>query len=517
MSLVVALVTWTSLATAGETETGASLSVGYLQHQDLWVGDPLLGDFDGDSSLTLANRFLVRPSVELTHRVGTAHRFRLRANGRSLQRVTFLDEELAVRSTLASDGVPVSLAVRERAFLDEATWRVRSEERAVDLRLGMQPFAIANGRFLVESWPGARLVWRPGRAGGPPLAVDARTAVRIDGSVQGALALRREFSHFEHIGLDLAVVRDRQGIAPMVEQDISLLTGTFSASSATYLQANRAEVEAFIEDRYLDSPYGIDAFAADIADLMDLSSEATLAYLSAGGAGWIGRTELDVEVIGMVGRGAIRGQRLNGAVPSESWLPVGTSDWSQPFALRALAWDVALEWHAPIGLFGFAQGATGEPDLVQATVDGSPASAFVAADQSFLRSRVFPIDVAQQGGAWTHPPGVGSHGLAAFGGGMSARWRRSGARLQGTVSSALIRRCLGCDDPSEEGGLRYGEELDLLLWTGHGAVRPLLDVGGFFGGPFFLDPSSPDRDERSDLAIGWRVFAGLSTAVGSLR
>jgi hypothetical protein len=501
-------------------EARASAGLAWLQYDQLWVGDPILGGFDGRSSVDPLNRVLLSPLVEGTLRQGAAHRWRLRLNGRTLQRATVLDDDLSPTWTITSDGVPVAEAFRERAFVDEASWRWRPDEgRGVDLRVGMLPFSISGGRFLVESWPGVRVKVDAGKLGGPPLVTDLRAAVRTDGSVQAALQIRRPWSMFEHVGLEVAVVHDVQGVAPILESDPGLLLGAFGAANAEFLSNNAAEVGAWIDETYLadDDGFGIDRFLGDAREYLDLQSRATLAYGTVSLERLVGPVLVDVALIGQIGSGTLGGRLVPGGVafepPGSDWPQTAPAvPWTHPVAVRAGAFDVAVTWLGdPIGAFGFVQGASGDPDVVSTTVSESPIGAFLAADQAFVRTRLFPVDAASRGGAWTLPPGVGGHGWLAPGGGLDLSAGPVGMRVQGAVPLATVPTCLGCVPADGQGRRVYGVEGGVLAWADVGdAVRPLAEAGVFRPGGFFLDDTDPARDALSDLPTGWRIYAGLS-------
>ncbi|MEQ1568002.1 MAG: hypothetical protein ABMA64_20350, partial [Myxococcota bacterium] len=408
---------WIAVATGAEpsawvSEGWATASVGWLEAGDLWVGDALLGSFDGGSSPFLLDRALFSAAGGWTVRIGGAHRLRLRVDTRTLARSTTLDPDRGgLAHPLTSDGVPWAEAARERAFFDEASYRWRPRgDRSVDLRLGVLPFATGGGRFLVESWPGAQGSVDLGPLGGPPVVAELRAAVpTTGGALQAAARVGIEPSAFDELSIELAVVRDRDGLAPLLETDPGLLLSTFGQANEVFLDRNLGQVVQWIDQVYLDDPYGLDAFVADAGTFLELGGPAQLWLVSAVGRTQVGRVSLDGLVTGEWGGGTVEGNRVPfdqvWVTPPADWAVSAPRErWSKDWRVAAIAVDGAATVRIGDGwVGGWAQAASGDPDLVSTTTDGRAIRAFVAPDQRFLRTRVFPLDAARLGGAWSFP------------------------------------------------------------------------------------------------------------------
>ena len=495
-------------------EGGASLSVAWLEYADLWSGDPILGGFDLASPSDPLDRWLLVPQASLTWRPGVAHRFRIRANGRSLARVPALDDDLAIVHVLVSDGVPVSEAWRERLFLDEASWRWRPDgDPAVDLRAGVLPYGIAGGRFQAESWPGLRARVDARRLGLAPVAVELRGAYSTQGSTMAALALRREPSMFEHLAFELAWADDPvHGVAPMLEQDLGMLTELWGATSGEFIETYQGYVLNGLNQLYGSEADGLRAFHSDLQRFMELSGSAELYYASGFARLVTGSVLWDAAVVHAWGQGSLEGWAIpEGTVPEQvgaTWYQDAPRErWSSDLRIRGWAWDLAASVLTPGHLQPgfFFQGMTGEDDLVGRAAQGLPVRMFLASDPAFVRTRIFPADSAARSGALDFPPGVAGYGLMTPGFWLAWDGARWGADLQ------LALPCATQPSPLEPHMRIYGLEGDLLLvaspWD---AVQVQLEGGLFQPGTFFLDSSDPDADHPLDLPLGWRVIGAVT-------
>jgi hypothetical protein len=502
-------------------EGWATGTVGWLEYRDLWVGDVLFGGFDARSSAFLTDRLLLSATAELTARLGEHHRLRIRPSTRTLRRETVLRPDGTLGGVLTSDGVPLEQALRERLWLDELSWRWRPRaDRAVELKAGILPFSIAHGRFLAESWPGAEARLQTGPLGGPPLVADLRLALPTTGGVvQLAGKVGWEPSSFDNLSLEIAVLDDSAGIAPLLEADPGLLLSTFGRANEHFFDAHAPEIFQWIADTYLSDPYGFDLFLADAATHMALDGRGRIGYASLLGRTQLGPLSLDAALTGSWGRGTVGGYRVpDGSpwvTPPSDWATTTPrSRWSHDWRLGAAAADLAATLALGRGwLEGFGQLATGEPDIVAASAEDLSVRAFLAPDQRFLRTRVFPLDAAAAGGGWSLPPGIASSGIVAVGASGGASTDLGGARLQVAVPWAWAGACTGCPEGAEP-RRRYGEEVDVLAWLTPGRLRPSAELGAFFPGPYFLDLSDPSRDDLGELPVGWRLFVGIGARLG---
>lgn len=504
-------------AVAAAPEVEAGLQVGWLEYGDLWTGDPILGGFDLRSPPAPLDRLLVAPVLTATARAGTAHRFRITASGRTLSRITLLDEDLEVVHVLASDGVPVSEAWRERLFLDEASWRWRpGGDPAVDLRAGILPYAVAGNRLFVESWPGARLRWDAQRQGLAPLVAEARVADTLRGATMAALSVGHEPSLFEFVGVEAAWTRDRLGgVAPLLEQDLGMMLELWRGTSAEFFQRYPDEVLGGLYDLYGHEVDGVRMLQADLATFLDLQGTADLLHLSLLGRVVAGGLLLDGAFVLARGRATVTGWRIPDGTP---WADVATPAWATDAPREAFTGDLDLRGHAvDLAISGlgaerwpwlvFVQGVSGDADLAQHALSGEPVTAFLATDQRFVRTRLFPVETAGTSGSLSLPPGVAGHGLLTPGLRLGRRW----ARVEPTLQVALPLAPEPAPLPPH--GRIYGLEADLLVTAElAGGTRAFLEGGAFQPGTFFLDASSFDRDHPLELPLGWRVFAGISIA-----
>ncbi len=495
-------------------EADASLTAGWLEYDDLWSGDPILGGFDLASPSDPLNRWLLVPQASVTWRPGVSHRVRVRFNGRSLARVVTLDDDLAIVHVLVSDGVPVSEAWKERLFLDEASWRWRpGGDPASDLRVGILPYGIAGGRFQAESWPGLRYRLDARRRGWAPLAAELRGAATLSGSLQAAVAVRHEPSMFEHVGLELAWTRDgSQGVAPLLENDLGMLTELWADTSGDFIDTYRKYVLEGLAELYGSEADGMRAFQGDLQQFMDLHGEAELFYASAYTRLLVGPVLLDAAVIHGWGRGNLVGNKFEqGTEPGDVGPRWYEDAPREPFEvdleLRGWAWDLAAtfltEGHWQPGLF--FQGMSGEDDLVGRALAGEPVRLFLASDPAFVRTRIFPADAAARSGALDFPPGVAGYGLLTPGAWLAWDRERVGANLQ------LALPCATRPSPIDPHMRIYGLEADLLLVaTPWEALQLQLEGGVFQPGTFFIDGSNPDGDHPLELPIGWRVIGAVT-------
>lgn len=506
---------------APEAEGFATANVGWLEYRDLWVGDAVLGGFEARSSAFVADRLVLSATGELTLRPDPRYRLRIRPSTRTLRRATVWKADGTLGSVLTSDGVPIGEALRERLLLDElsARWRPLGH-RAIEVEAGILPFSIASGRFLAESWPGIDVSVAAGPLGGPPLVADLRAALPTTGGiVQASARIGWEPSAFEGVSLELAVNQDASGLVPLVLADPGLLLSTFGRANEVFFDNNARDIVRWIDESYLDDPYGIDRFLFDAATYLDLSGTGRLWYASVLGRGKLGPISLDAATTLSWGHGTVQGNRVPAATrwttPPSDWALVAPRErWSRDWQVVALAADLAasIRWRDSwVELF--FQTASGDRDLVATVSDGQPISAFVAPDQRFLRTRVFPLDAVAMGSGWSLPPGVASLGLHAVGASSGIADERGGARLSSAISSAWTGVCTGCSEGAAP-RRRYGEEIDLLGWLSAGPLAPSAELGLFFPGPFFLDDSDPARDDLGDLPIGWRLFVGIGGVVG---
>ena len=496
-------------------EAEASLGLAWLEYSGLWAGDPILGGFDLASPSDPLNRWLLVPEASLTWRPGVSHRVRLRADGRSLARVPTLDDELTIVHVLVSDGVPVSEAWRERLFLDEASWRWRPDgDPASDLRVGVLPYGIVGGRFQAESWPGLRYRLDARRLGWAPFALELRGASTLRGTEQAALALRHEPSMFEHLALELAWTRDdHAGVAPLLEQDLGMLTELWAATSDDFIGSYQDYVLDGLSALYGNQADGMRAFHADLQQFMGLSGSAELFYASGFARVLAGPVLLDAAVVHSWGQGRLEGHRFeDGAVPADvsaDWYAHAPREpWSEVFEIRGWSWDLAASllvegaWSPGV----FFQGMTGEDDVVARAAAGQPLRMFLASDPAFLRTRIFPADSAARSGALDFPPGVAGHGLLTPGAWLAWDGDPLGAHLQ------LALPCATRPSPLEPHRRIYGLEADLLVvaspWD---SVRVQLEGGLFQPGTFFIDSSDVARDHPLELPIGWRVIGAVTT------
>jgi len=513
LSPILPLLALTS-ALHASVEGQASLAVGWLEYDDLWSGDPILGGFDLASPSEPLNRWLMVPEASLTWRPGIAHRVRVRANGRSIARVPTLDDELSIVHVLVSDGVPVSEAWKERLFLDEASWRWRPQgDPAVDLRAGMLPYGIAGGRFQAESWPGLRARIDARRLGWAPLALELRGAHTLQGTAQAALALRHEPSMFEHLGAELAWTRDSQhGVAPVLEQDLGMLTELWAATSDDFIGTYQDYVLEGLGTVYGSEADGMRAFHGDLAQFMGLQGSAELFYASGFGRVLAGPVLLDAALVHSWGRGRLEGYRFEaGTVPQEvtaTWYADAPREpWSEDLRIRGWAWDLAASlltdgrWSPGL----FFQGMSGEDDLVGRAAAGEPVRLFLASDPAFVRTRIFPADSAARSGALDFPPGVAGYGLLTPGASLAWDGERLGAHLQ------LALPCATRPSPLDPHRRIYGLEADLLVAASPlDALQLQLEGGLFQPGTFFIDSSNPAADHPLELPLGWRVIGAVT-------
>ncbi len=499
-----------------ELDAWGRLQLGWLEQRNLWTGDPLLGGFDLASSSDPLNRIVLSPEGRLTTRFGVAHRVRLHLNGRSLMRYATLDEDLAVVHGVASDGVPIEEAWKERLFFDEASYRWRPDgDPAVDLRLGILPFSIASGRLLADSWPGARFRLDGARKGWFPLALEARGAISFQGTRFMAASLRREPSLFEHYGLEASLTHDpNQGLTEVLEQDLGMLTELWRDTSGSFIDAYEAEVLDYLATHYADPTDGLRSFQWDLQTFLDLHGSARMAHYSLVLRRLFGSLLVDGALIHGRGQVSLVGNRFPEDMQPgdigdlERWETTAPRvPFQLDFAVRGWAWDLALSpmlegrWQ----LGAFFQGMTGDDDLVGKALAGEPVSLFLATDQDFLRTRLFPAEAVQRDGALGLPPGVAGHGLMAPGLWFGLETRPLEANLQ--LACPLATH----PSPLEPYGRLYGCEADLLLsgrlWD---RVLPQLEAGLFQPGSFFLDASDGARDQLLELPLGWRLFAALT-------
>ena len=507
----------TTLALAAEPglappEVEARLDLGWQEYAGLWVGDPILGGFDLYSPPQPLDRLLVSPALQATLRPGASHRLRVRASGRTLQRVSVLEEDLSIGHVWLSDGLPVDEAWRERLFLDEASWRWRPDgDPTLETRVGILPFGVA-GRLFVESWPGASVRLDAQRQGWVPLAVEARIAATLDQSGLAALEVRHEPSRFEHVGLGVAGWQDRaSGMAGIIEDDLGLLVSVWGASSADFLTDNGDAVLSALAGLYGDEVDGVRMFQEDLAAFLELGGSARVGYLSATGRLVLGKALVDLAVIHSRGEVELTGYAFpDGATRDEAqaaWLEGdGREPFDVSFPVRGWAFDAAVEsLAAPLYGFGFVQGMSGEPDIVPTVLDGEPVGLFVAADQDFVRTRVFPADPYASSTGLDGPPGVGGHGLVSVGGGLGL----SADPLSGTLQLALPMATHPSPFPPH--GRVYGVEADALVgWTARDWLRLSGEAGVFQALSFFADETRGDRDSLADLPLGWRLWTGLT-------
>jgi hypothetical protein len=495
-------------------EADASLGMAWLEYADLWAGDPILGGFDLASPSEPLDRWLLVPRASVTWRPGVSHRFRLRVDGRSLARVPTLDDDLAIVHVLVSDGVPVSEAWRERLFLDEASWRWRpGGDPASDLRVGVLPYGIVGGRFQAESWPGLRYRLDARRLGWAPLAVELRAASTLRGTEQAALALRHEPSMFEHLALELAWTRDSSvGVAPLLEQDLGMLTELWAATSGDFIDSYQGYVLDGLNALYGSQADGMRAFHSDLQQFMGLEGRADLIYASAFARVLAGPVLLDAAVVHSRGRGELRGWAFaDDTLPEQvgvSWYEDAPREaWAEDFEVRGWAWDFAASvladgrWQPGV----FFQGMTGEDDLVARAAAGLPVRMFIASDPAFVRTRVFPADSAARSGALDFPPGVAGHGLLTPGAWLAWDGEHIGTNLQ------LALPCATRPSPLEPHLRIYGLEADLLVaaspWD---SVQVQLEGGLFQPGTFFIDSSDPAGDHPFELPLGWRIIGAVT-------
>lgn len=495
-------------------EGGASLSLGWLEYDELWSGDPILGGFDLASPSDPLNRWLLVPEASLTWRPGVAHRLRLRANGRTLMRTPTLNDELEIAHVLVSDGVPVAEAWRERLFLDEASWRWRpGGDPAVDLRVGMLPYGIAGARFQAESWPGLRARLDARRLGWVPVAVEARGAHTLQGTALAALALRYEPSMFEHLGLELAWTRDdRYGVAPLLEQDLGMLTELWAATSDDFIGSYQGYVLDGLSALYGSQSDGMRAFHGDLVQFMELGGSAELFYASGFARLLAGPVLLDAAVVHSWGHGQLQGHRFQaGTVPEEvtaTWYTDAPREpWAEDVTFRGWAWDLAASvltdgpWQPGV----FFQGMSGEDDVVGRAAAGEPVRLFLASDPAFIRTRIFPADSAARSGSLDFPPGVAGYGLITPGAWLAWDGSHFGANLQ------LALPCATRPSPLEPHMRIYGLEADLhLVASPHDSVQLQVEGGLFQPGTFFIDSSNPDGDHPFELPLGWRVIGAVT-------
>ncbi len=497
-----------------ELEGDASLQLGWLEYADLWAGDPLMGGFDLASPSDPLDRPVFVPRASLTARPGSGHRLRLRFNGRSLARTTSLDEDLAIVHGLSSDGVPVEEAWKERLFLDEASWRWRPDgDPASDLRLGILPYSIGGGRLQAESWPGLRYRLDAARLGWAPLATEIRAASTLRGTHFAALSLRHEPSIFEQVGVEIALSSDNaQGLAPTLEQDLGLLTQLWADTSGEFIRQYQDHVMDGLYYLYGNEADGVRAFHWDLQSFMDLHGSADMVHLDATARLLLGSVLVDAALIHSRGNVHLEGRRFaEGTTPSQvdaHWYSdAPTQPFELDFALRGWAWDLALaflgqdRWHGGL----FFQGMTGDDDLVGKALAGEPVGMFLATDEAFVRTRVFPADSAARSGSLDFPPGVAGYGLVTPGGWL----RLDSETVDGNLQLALPMSTH--PSPLPPCGRIYGLEADLILtidrWD---RLVPLLEAGVFQPATFFLDSSSDERDHPLDLPLGWRVLAAVT-------
>ncbi len=498
-------------------DTSAEVTVGWSEYRALWTGDPILGGFDLYSPAVPLDRLLVHPTASVTVRPSAAHRFRLVVDGRTLQRVTLLDDAGEPVHLWTSDGQLLADATRERLFLDEASWRWRpGGDKSLDLRVGVLPYAIAGGRLHHESWPGVRLRLDAQRRGWAPLAAVARAAITPQGAGFGALTVQHEPSSFEHLGLEVSLaVDDRVGIAPMFEDDLGMQVDLWRETSDAFIDAHEDWVLDELYKHYGGQVDGVRQFSEDLETYMALGGSVRMAHVAALGRVLLGRWLLDGAVVGGFGSVTLTGRALPGdATPAE----VGAADWpdgtaGEPFSLsfptRGLAWDLGVDrllgehWRVA----GFFQGMTGDDDLVDKAVAGEPVTMFLATDHRFTRTRVFPVDGTARGGGWSAPAGVAGHGLVSTGVSVGLAWPRVAASAQLALPLATHPSLL------EPHGRIYGVEGDVFV-----AVRPLpwlglsAEAGAFQPGTFFLDSSDPTANQLRELPLGWRVYTGLTVS-----
>lgn len=519
---------WLSLgsqAIAEPLEGFASASVGELQYRDLWVGDPILGGFTARSSPFFTDTLLVQGTAEVTWRKDSHHRLRIRPSTRTMRFETVLSGDGSLGHAVTSDGLPLDLAVRERLMLDEASYRWRPRgDRSIAVEAGLLPFQIAGGRLLAETWPSLAASVALAPLGGPPVEASLRAAIPTTGGVaQAAAKVAIARSSFEEIALEIAVHDDSAGLTPLLLADPGLLLSVFGRANEPFLERNAREVAAFISDRYLADPYGIDYFLSDAATYLDLGGRGRLWYASLLGSRQVGPLSLDGALILSSGRGFVEGNRVpdgsTWVTPPEDWaIRAPKERWTHEWRILAFASDLDVYLRLPRGPLGdgfaevFWQMASGDPDLVATSASGGTVRAFIAPDQRFLRTRVFPVDAASIGSGLALPPGVASSGLVAAGAAAGVVGEHGGARLQFAVPFAWTGGCTSCLSGSQR--RRYGEEIDLLSWAKVGPLRPSVEWGLFFPGPFFLDPSDPQRDSVGDMPIGWRLFAGVGASIG---
>ena len=492
----------------------ASAGLYGLAYDDLWSGDLLTGGFQLTSPQDPLDWLLFAPQGSVTWRPRRAHRLRLTVNARSLQRYTTVDSELTVVHRLASDGVPLQEAWRERLFLDEASWRLRpGGDPSLDLRLGILPLSAAGGRLLVESWPAARLRLDGARKGWFPATAQGWVAVTPQGTTLATVSLLHEPSMFEHVGVEWSCTRDpHQGIAPLLREDLGMMMDLWRDTSGEFINTWQQQVEAGLYSLYGGQVDGIREFAWDLDTFLALEGQARIHHLTLLASRVLGKVSVDGALIYGFGQASLSGQ----ALPADSaWEDVGVEDWAEtaprtPFqlemGLRAWAWDAALSslGDSPWRWTFFFQGMSGDPQLVRHAVDGDPVRLFLASDVDFLRTRMFPADLAARSGALTFPPGVAGHGLMTPGVQLS----RDAPRWMGSLELALPMATV----PStlEPNGWIYGLEADLWLAAHLGdRCTPQAEAGLFQPGTFFLGATSGDTFSQV-LPLGWRVILGLS-------
>ncbi|NOY27039.1 MAG: hypothetical protein GXP62_14305 [Oligoflexia bacterium] len=507
-----------STASAGTiAQAEASLGLGWVEYAALWTGDPILGGFDLYSPPQPLDRLLISPSAMITLRPSDSQRIRIRASGRTLSRLTTIDSNGDIQYLWASDGVPLAQAAAERLFLDEASWRWRpGGDRWLDLRLGILPWSLAGGRMLAESWPGATLRLDAARKGWAPVAVEAHASVTPTGSNTVAMAVRYEPSWLEYVGLEAAYSQDpRQGIAPLVQDDLGMLVELWRGTSGEFIDKNQDWVLSGLYDLYGQEVDGVRAFHEDLKTFVDLDGTARVLHLAASGRVMLGRTLIDAALVHARGQVALSGNGIPGElapadIDGTSW---ATQTPTTPFDLRfpvsGWAWDLDLEFllasHWRIS--AFFQGMTGEDELLSKALAGETVHVFLATDLAFVRTRVFPWDAALQSGAWSFPPGVAGYGLMTPGTSIDLATDHTSASFQLALPMATE------PSPLEPHGQIYGLEADLFLGARAGKHTTLAaDFGAFQSGTFFVDQGG--RDTLAELPIGWRLHGSITIQAG---
>ncbi len=489
-------------------ELESSLELGWLEYDSLWGGDLLMGGFDLSSPPYLPDRLMLVPQVRFTLRPGEKHRFRVDLDGRTLQRYTSFDEELNLVHGLASDGVPVEEAWKERLFLDEASWRYRPRgDPSMDLRLGVLPFSISGGRFLAESWPGASFRLDAGRLGWIPLALEARGATTARGTVFCALSLLHEPSLFEELGLEISFTRDSNGgITPLLEEDLGMLTELLWDTSSGFMDAHEAWVMSGLYDLYGTSEYGVSLFYDDLKTFLDLDGSASLLHSSLLARKVLGPVFVDLALVHAGGHAEIKGNEIpDSAVPQdlgdENWASVSPREaFSLDLKVSGWAWDLAISslrsgvWQWLV----FFQGMSGDPDPVAKAINGATSTLFLATDQRFLRTALFPVDTASRTGAFSSAPGLSGFGLMTPG--LSSVWTTDKCHLG--LQVALPMSTSPSPLQQDYDAWIYGLEGDLTL-----SLQPssnwlmFVESGMLAPGDFLGDPTT--------LPMGWRVYAGM--------